>query len=193
MFDRLKNFVAEFAGTPERRDFSPDDFRLAAVALLIHLAGADGQIDASERKRLRELVENRFGLDAETTTRLIELAETQDRQAVDFYHFTHALTKVLDQEGRQKIIAMMWEIAFADGTVSEVEESIVARIADLLGVQARTGRGCAIRSRPRSPRARHLLGRGPRRCLRQRKVCLSLADHFRRNGSPGSLYGRHNS
>jgi uncharacterized tellurite resistance protein B-like protein len=136
MFDRLKNFVAEFAGTPERRDFSPDDFRLAAVALLIHLAGADGQIDVSERKRLRELIESRFGLDAETTTRLIELAEAQDRQAVDFYHFTHALTKVLDQEGRQKIITMMWEIAFADGAISEVEEGIVARIADLLGVSS---------------------------------------------------------
>jgi uncharacterized tellurite resistance protein B-like protein len=136
MFDRLKNFVAEFAGAPERRNFSPDDFRLAAAALLIHLAGADGQIEASERKRLRELIESHFGLDAETTARLIELAETQDRQAVDFYHFTHALTKALDQEGRQKIITMMWEIAFADGAISEVEESIVARIADLLGVSS---------------------------------------------------------
>jgi uncharacterized tellurite resistance protein B-like protein len=134
MFDRLKNFIAELANAPEQRDFSPDDFRLAAAALLIHLAGADGTIDTAERKRLRELIETRFGLDSEMTTRVIELAEAQDRQAVDFYHFTHALTKVLDQEGRQKIIAMMWEIAFADGTVSEVEESIVARIAELLGV-----------------------------------------------------------
>ena len=134
MFDRLKNFVAELTGESERRDFSPDDFRLAATALLVHLAGADGTIALSERKRLRELIETRFGLDAETTTRLIALAEVQDRQAVDFYHFTHALTKVLDQDGRQTIITMMWQIAFADGTVSEVEESIIARIADLLGV-----------------------------------------------------------
>ena len=134
MFDLLKTFVAELTGAPGRRDFSPDDFRLAAVALLIHLAGADGTVADSERRRLRQLVETRVGLDAETTTRLIQLAEAQDRQAVDFYHFTHALTNVLDQDGRQTVIAMMWEIAFADGTVSEVEESIVARIADLLGV-----------------------------------------------------------
>ncbi len=136
MFDRLKNFITELTGAPERRDFSPDDYRLAAAALLIHLAGADGRIDASERVRLRELIESRFGFDAETTTRLIELAEAQDREAVDFFHFTHALNNALDQEGRQKIITMMWEIAFADGTVSEVEESIVARIADLLGVSS---------------------------------------------------------
>ncbi len=134
MFDRLKTFVVELTGAPERRDFSADDFRLAAAALLIHLAGADGTFAESERRRLRELLETRFGLDDETTTRLIQLAEAQDRQAVDFYHFTHALTKVLDQEGRQTIVVMMWEIAFADGTVSEVEESIVARIAELLGV-----------------------------------------------------------
>jgi uncharacterized tellurite resistance protein B-like protein len=134
MFDQIKNFVAELTGTPETRSFSPDDFRLAAVALLIHLASADGTFSAPERQRLRDLIETRFGLDAETTTRLIELGEVQDRQAVDFYHFTHALARALDQDGRQKIIAMMWEIAFADGTLTEVEESLVARIADLLGV-----------------------------------------------------------
>jgi len=134
MFDQIRNFVAELTGAQETRSFSPDDYRLAAVALLVHLASADGTFSAPERKRLRELIETRFGLDAETTTRLIELGEAQDRQAVDFYHFTHALTNALDQDGRQKIIAMMWEIAFADGTATEVEESVVARIADLLGV-----------------------------------------------------------
>lgn len=134
MFDRLKNFVAELAGAPAAREFSPDDFRLAAAALLIHLASAEGSIAEVERRRLRDLIESRFGLDEAATAHLIQLAEAEDRQAVDFYHFTHALTNVLDQDGRQKIVAMMWEIAFADGTVSEVEESIVARIAELLGV-----------------------------------------------------------
>jgi uncharacterized tellurite resistance protein B-like protein len=136
MFDRLKHFVGELTAAPEPREFLPDDYRLAAAALLIHLAGADGTIAEAERRRLRELIETRFGLDDDATARLLQRAETEDRQAVDFYHFTHALTNALDQEGRQKIVAMMWEIALADGTVSEIEESIVARIADLLGVSA---------------------------------------------------------
>src|SRR5579863_1127824 len=136
MFDRLKTFMAELNGTPEPRDFSPDDFRLAAAALLVHLAGADGPIGEVERRRLGELIETQFGLDDAATTRLLQLAAAEDRQAVDFYHFAHALTNVLDQDGRQKIIAMMWDIALADRTASAVEESIVARIADLLGVSA---------------------------------------------------------
>jgi uncharacterized tellurite resistance protein B-like protein len=134
MFDQIRNFVAELTGAPEARSFSPDDYRLAAVSLLVHLASADGDFSAPEQRRLRDIIETRFGLDDNTTTRLIQIGEAQDRQAVDFYHFTHALTKALDQDGRQKIITMMWEIAFADGTVTEVEESVIARIADLLGV-----------------------------------------------------------
>lgn len=134
MFDRLKSFISELAGEPNARPFSQDDYRLAAAALFIHLAGADGAIDAPERKRLRAIIEKNFGLDAEATTRLLRSAEASDREAVDFYHFTHILTRALDQDGRQKIVEMMWEIAFADGTVQEVEENIVARVAELLGV-----------------------------------------------------------
>ena len=42
MFDQIRNFVAELTGAPEARSFSPDDYRLAAVSLLVHLASADG-------------------------------------------------------------------------------------------------------------------------------------------------------
>ena len=132
MFDRIKNFMAELAGKPTTRAFS--DYRLAAASLLVHLANADGTIDEPERKRLREIIEKNFGLDSQTTARLIQSAEMSEREAVDFYHFTHTLSRALDQEGRQKIIEMMWEIAFAHGAISEVEENIVARIAELLGV-----------------------------------------------------------
>jgi len=134
MFDNLKKFMADLAGTPSRREFGADDYRLAAAALLVHLASADGVVDAAERRRLREIITRNFGLDAQATSRLIASAEASDREAVDFYHFTNTLKRALDADGRQKIIAMMWEIALADGAVQELEENIVARIAELLGV-----------------------------------------------------------
>jgi uncharacterized tellurite resistance protein B-like protein len=134
MFDKLKSFMADLAGTPEPREFGPDDYRLAAASLFVHLAGADGVIDAAECQRLREIIAQNFELDAQATTRLIRSAEASDKEAVDFYHFTNTLKRALDQDGRQKIIEMMWEIAFADGAVQELEENIVARIAELLGV-----------------------------------------------------------
>ena len=44
---------------------------------------------------------------------------------------------VLDEEGRRRIVAMMWEIIFADRSASESENNIVWRAADLLGVSSR--------------------------------------------------------
>jgi uncharacterized tellurite resistance protein B-like protein len=134
MFDRLKNFIGEVTGEPAPREFGDDDYRLAAAALLVHLANAEGATDEAERKRLMDIIEKNFGLDPQATTRLIQSAETSDRNAVDFYHFTHILCRSLDEEGRLKIIEMMWEIAFANGAVYELEDNIVARIAELLGV-----------------------------------------------------------
>jgi len=138
MFDSLKGFIAEVAGaeTPAR-SFGEEDYRLAAVALLIHVANVDGQTDLAERRRLKTIIEERFGLDAKAASALITMGEQSDREAVDFYHFTSVLKHALDDDGCQKIVEMLWDIAFADGLVDEFEENTIWRIAALLGVSTR--------------------------------------------------------
>jgi uncharacterized tellurite resistance protein B-like protein len=133
MLERLKMFMAELAVEPTR-EFGEDDYRLAAAALLVHLAKAEGPADAAERARLNAAIEKNFGLDPAATARLIQSAEASDQQAVDFYHFTRVLCGTLDQTGRLRIVEMMWEIALADGAVNEIVENMVAQIAELLGV-----------------------------------------------------------
>jgi len=138
ILDGLRRFIADTtASNVTRVDFDDGDYRLATVALLVHVANADGVIDPPERARLRAIIETRFGLDAAATTRLIERAEQSDREAVDFYHFTHVLKRALDDDGRHKIVAMMWDVVFADGVVTEFEENVVWRVAELLGVPTR--------------------------------------------------------
>ena len=138
MFEALKRFISDVSTRPEdEAGFAPDDYRLATAALLVHVANVDGKIDQAERMRLREVIEQRFGLDVAATTRLIEKAEESDRESVDFFHFTNVLKRQLDDAGRHRIIEMMWDVVFADGDVSEFEENVVWRIAELLGVPTR--------------------------------------------------------
>ncbi len=137
MFAALKNLLADLGQFEAPRRFDEDDYRVAAVALLVHIADADGVTDAAESRRLKTLVKERFGLDAGEAAALIREAQQSDREAVDFYHFTYVLKRQLDDEGRHKIIEMMWDMAFADGTVDEIEENTVWRIAELLGVSSR--------------------------------------------------------
>ena len=43
----------------------------------------------------------------------------------------------VDEKGRLRIIEMMWELVYADGQVSEFEDNVVWRAADLLGISSR--------------------------------------------------------
>jgi len=138
MFDAFRNFVAEFVdGDRHPSQFADDDYRLAAAALLVHAAAIDGDMSQAERDKLHALVKRRFDLDDGVADELIDKATVAEQEAVDLYHFTSLLNRTLDEEGRARIIEMMWEIVYADGRRDELEDNLLWRAADLLGVSPR--------------------------------------------------------
>jgi uncharacterized tellurite resistance protein B-like protein len=138
MLEAFRNFVAEFVdGGKHPNQFAENDYRLAAVALLVHAATIDGDMSSSERDTLHALVKQRFGLDDAVAGELIDKATEAEHESVDLYHFTSLLNRVLDEEGRARIIEMMWEIVYADGRRDELEDNLLWRAADLLGVSQR--------------------------------------------------------
>jgi uncharacterized tellurite resistance protein B-like protein len=135
MFESFRNFVAEFVdGEKHPSQFADDDYRLAAVALLVHAAAIDGDMSRSERDKLHAVVKRRFSLDEASADELIDKATLAEHESVDLYHFTSLLNRVLDEEGRARVIEMMWEIVYADGRRDELEDNLLWRAADLLGV-----------------------------------------------------------
>ena len=50
---------------------------------------------------------------------------------------TSRIARSLDEEGRRRIIEMMWEIVHVGGPVGDLEQNFVWRAADLIGVPAR--------------------------------------------------------
>ncbi|HOV05306.1 MAG TPA: TerB family tellurite resistance protein [Kaistiaceae bacterium] len=138
MFASLKKFISEIvSGADADVGYRPDDERLAAVALLVHMARIDGVADPAEEERLRAIVRDRFELDAEAAAALISEAEVRDAEAVDLYRFTSVLKDRLDAAGRARVVEMLWQIVYADGEVHEFEDNMVWRVAELLGVSSR--------------------------------------------------------
>jgi len=138
MLDSLRQFLADLTATSgdPRLTFDDGDYRLAATALLIHTISIDGKPSDLETRKLHLLLEQRFNLDPGGADHLIEAATRVEGEAVDIYHFTSRLMRSLDERGRARIVEMMWELVYADGRVSEFEESVVWRAADLLGVSS---------------------------------------------------------
>ena len=136
MLALLKALFAPAA--PRRQDgFDDDGLRLAAAALLVRVASVESAKLANKRANLHAVIKRRFKLDDATAAQLIEQATEADRRAVDLYNFTSRLSRSLDEEGRRRIIEMMWEIVHVDGPVGDLEQNFVWRAADLLGVPAR--------------------------------------------------------
>jgi uncharacterized tellurite resistance protein B-like protein len=138
MFAAFRKFVSGLtAGDSHPTRFADNDYRLAAAALLVHAAAIDGNMSDVERDTLHALIKQRFGLDEATTDELVTEATEAELQAVDLYHFTSLLNRTLDQEGRRRIVEMLWEIVYADRRVTELEDNLLWRAADLLGVSSR--------------------------------------------------------
>src|SRR6201991_4361419 len=138
MLEGLRQFIADVV-SPAHGDrvFDETDYRLAATALLIHVISLDGEPSEAEKRKLHALLEYRFQLDPGTADRLIQDATLVEGEAVDLYHFTSVIMRSVNEEGRLRIIEMMWELVYADGQVSEFEDNVVWRAADLLGVASR--------------------------------------------------------
>jgi uncharacterized tellurite resistance protein B-like protein len=136
MFDRISKFLSELAGlSAAKPGLDPDDPRLAAVALMVHLVDADGVRTANEIGRLREIISDAYKLTMPETKALIAQGEIADREAVDFYRFTKILERSLDRDQRRAFVAMLWELVLADRNVGELEGHILWRIAELIGVE----------------------------------------------------------
>lgn len=112
------------------------DPKLAVAALLIHLAAVDGQMKDEERKAIQGALMDHYALDEASVDKLVKEAALRDAEAVDLYRFTQAITR-LEMDDRIEIVRMMWMVVFADKKNHELEDNMVWRIAELIGVSSR--------------------------------------------------------
>ena len=139
MLDGLRQFIVDVVSPNAHpgRNFDDTEYRLAATALLIHVISLDGEPSAAEKRKLHSLIESHFGLGHGAADDLIASATLVEGEAVDLYHFTSVIMRSVNDEGRLRIVEMMWELVYADGEVTEFEDNVVWRAADLLGVSSR--------------------------------------------------------
>ena len=93
--------------------------------------------------RLHAVIKRQFGLDEETTDELVAEATAAEHDAIDLYHFTTLINRSLEEDGRRRVVEMMWEMVYADGHVSEFERNLIRERtrAGLASARARGRKG----------------------------------------------------
>lgn len=135
MFDLLKSIFDADKDTAKAVGLSGDDIRLAEAALMFHVMQSDGQIKDVEREKMNEVLREDFDLTADEIESLVEAARLAENEAIDLFRFTSTLKTNLDRPRRIQIVENLWEMVYADGVVHELEDNVVWRIAELLGIE----------------------------------------------------------
>ena len=126
-FDR--NIGAQSAPAAERHSVE-----LATAALLVEVVRSDADIAPNEQQAVLRAVRERFGLSDEEAQTLFRLAEDEVRTANDYYQFTSLINRHFDQQRKQHVIELMWQVAYADSELAAHENHVLRRIAELLHV-----------------------------------------------------------
>jgi uncharacterized tellurite resistance protein B-like protein len=138
MFGSIKSFISNLVeGADQRNDVEGRDRLIAVTALLLRVATVHHDLTERRRIKLAAILRSYYELGEIAASRLISDAEAVARTAVDLYRFTRKLNETLDDEGRRRVVQMMWELVYADRGVNEFEENIIWRASDLLGVSTR--------------------------------------------------------
>ncbi len=137
MFERMLSFLKDLPGGSDERTHGEDDPRVAASALLYHVMNADGVRQDSEWERFKAVLAQTYSVTGADLDRLARAGEKADNEAIDLYAFTRVLKRHLDAEGRKAFISLMWDIVYADGELHELEDNVVWRVAELIGVERR--------------------------------------------------------
>lgn len=149
VLDRLKAFLADRNGVRDGDAVRIDKVQLATAALLIEAAHMDAEFGAVERARIAEMVKSRFGLSAAEVGALLEAADEKVEQSVEVFGFTREIKNAFSPEERIEMMEMLWEVAYADGALHDLEASLMRRLAGLLHVSDRDSGLARKRARAR--------------------------------------------
>ena len=128
--DAITPSESEPAGQPNREHM----LRIATAVLMVDVARADHVFQEDELDRVLALIEKHFQLLPEEAAEVFNAANEKAEDLVSLHEFTQLLHNNLSEDEKSQIIALLWQIAYADGTLDKFEDSLVLKISDLLHV-----------------------------------------------------------
>lgn len=136
MLKRLKEIFGDReTGTQGSDDLDP--LQVAVGALLVEAAKMDDAFDDDERAAIRDLLAQRFELGDDGAQRLLTAAESKIDNANELYTLTRTIKDAFTHDDRVDFMQMLWEVAYADGTLHHYESNLMRRVAGLVHVTDR--------------------------------------------------------
>ena len=111
--------------------------QLATAALLFEMLRADDDEHPDERHALEQALQKCFALSESETRQLSQLADREAAESVSLHQFTGLINRHFSPDEKIRVVEMLWQVAYADGSLDRYEEALVRKIAELIYVPHR--------------------------------------------------------
>ncbi|GAB4289582.1 MAG: hypothetical protein Kow0098_07650 [Ignavibacteriaceae bacterium] len=145
MFDYLKRILLgaeppahqEGDHTEGNKDQKVNRLQLATCALFVEMAKADDHFSEQERESIIKHMKQKFNLEDEAVTELIELSEKKAEQSVSIYEFTSVINEYFSREEKFELLKNLWHLIFLDKKLSAYEDQLIKKIGATLNIEHR--------------------------------------------------------
>ncbi len=122
-------------GVQQQSALQHDPLPLATAAILLETAYADGTFTPAEDGDVVGYLKKAFQLSDEAAQELkAEAAELRNR-TIDHFALTNFIRKNATLSDRIEIVKTMWRIVYSDRKLTDYENYLVRKLADLLGLE----------------------------------------------------------
>ena len=128
----MQRFKGGVAQPSEKRQ---DPLRLATAAILLDIAYADGTFTPAEDGDIVAFLERAFSLADDEARDLIAAAAEIRARTIDHFALTNYIRKNSALGERIEIVRTMWRMVYGDGKLTDYENYLVRKLADLLGLE----------------------------------------------------------
>jgi len=132
MLNKISSFFNTLLSTDESETVDQLSIEIACAVLLCEVMRADSVFTENEQDELGAIITKQFNLTKQEVSSILEQAFELSENASDFYQFTSKLNQHYSLDERIKIVTLLWQVAYADGELANIEEHIIRKIADLL-------------------------------------------------------------
>jgi len=108
------------------------DLHVAALVLLIEMAGIDNDIAPEESMTVCQVMNEQFNLAEDELPELVEIAAAARKEQGKIDKFVASVNERFDDQQRQHLFAMIWKIVLADGKIDKFEERLSKQMRNRL-------------------------------------------------------------
>jgi len=146
MLNKIQQFFTTLTQVSDQQ--ATHSLETACAVLLCEVMKSDGLMAASEQQHMATVLIKEFALTPIEVDDIIENAIYLSENASDFYQFTSILNKHYSVEQRVTMVELLWQLAFADGELSSIEEHTIRKVADLLHLRQSEFIATKLKSQP---------------------------------------------